>query len=359
MPTPQTSFVDRLVLLRKRWRLIVRLTVATAGAYAFATHVLGHQQAFFAPISAVIALTAGAGLRLRVVIELVLGVAVGVLVGELLILSIGRGGWQVGLVAALTVVVATLVGVKGLALTQAVNSGVLLAAVVPLAGAHDPALTRFLDALIGGLFGLAMVVLLPRNTVRDIDVDVQKLLGRLAGILSRTAQALRTDDAALADVALNEARATQTLVEQVRATAANVSEVARMSPMRWRQRDDVARYAGSVTDLDNAIRDSRVLARRTSAMLRHGESAPTGLADAVDALSRAVEIFADELSHHESIEHARGELIDAARLAIESLDGALTVNTAAIAAQIRSLSADLLLAAGASGPSLDDLLDFD
>ena len=359
MPRPQTTFADRVRSLRHQWRFILQVSVATGGAFAFATHVLGHQQAFFAPIAAVLAIMAGPGLRARVTFEIVMGVAVGVLVGELLILGIGRGPWQITLVAALMVVISTLVGIKGMAMTQAINSGVLLAAVVPLPGATDPALTRFLDSLVGGLLGFAMVLLVPRNPVRDIDGDVQKLLRRLGGVLSRIAQALRTDDPSLADLALEEARATQGLIDSVSETASNVAEIARMSPMRWRQRGEVAGYASSCTDLDNAMRDARVLARRVAAMLRHHETAPPGLDDAVDRLVVAVGTFSDDLAQDADFENAREDLVEATRIAMASLPEIITVNTASIVAQIRSLSADLMLASGANRSELDRRLDVD
>lgn len=359
LPHPQATMGDRLRLLRKRWRLLLRLSVATSLAFFISTHLLGHSQAFFAPISAVIVIVAGAGLRARTLFELVLGVALGVLVGELLIVTIGRGTWQMALVVVLTVVISTLVGVKGLALTQAANSSVLLAAVVPVASSGNPAVTRFLDAFIGGCCGLAMILLVPRNPVRDIDVETQALMRRLASVLARCAQAMRLTDAQLAEDALTEARAMQPDLQRLEATALNVSEIARMSPMRWKQRDHVGLYVGAVRDLDNAIRDARVLARRTAAMLRHGEPAPAEMHLAVDSLARAVGILADDLSEHDDFAEARTELIDAARIAVNALPGAITLNSAAIAAQVRSLAADLLYASGATRDEIDESLDFD
>ncbi|MFT4299066.1 MAG: FUSC family protein [Aeromicrobium sp.] len=357
-PVPQDSLADRLRTLRRRWRLIVRLSISTSVAFGVATTLLGHQQAFFAPIAAVIVIIAGAGQRSRTTLELVVGVAVGVLVGELLILSIGRGTWQIALVVALTVAISTLVGIKGLALTQAANSAVLLAAVLPVAGGGNPALTRFLDALVGGACGLAMVLLLPRNPVRDINQPVQRLLDQLADLLERTAQAMRTGDAALADIVLGQARAAQPLVDAVSATALNVEEIARMSPMRWGQRAELQRFVGSVHDLDNALRDARVLARRVSAMLRHGESAPVLMATAVEQLARAVRIYADDLASRDDFVEAREAVIEAARTAITCLSGAMTINAAAIGAQVRSLAADLLAASGVTRDEMGDLLDF-
>jgi uncharacterized membrane protein YgaE (UPF0421/DUF939 family) len=356
---PADSLTDRLYVLRRRWRTLLRLSLGTAIAYGIATQVFGHQQAFFAPIACIIVLIAGAGLRGRTSFELVLGVSTGVLVGELLILGIGRGTWQMALIVTLTVTVATLVGLKGLALTQSATSSVLLAAVVPAAGAGNPAVTRFIDALVGGAAGLAMVLLIPRNAVRDIDREVQAFLSRLAGILSRTSQAMRTLDASLADLALQEARDMQGLVETMQSTAANVSEVTRMSPMRWRQRRHVETYVSTVRDLDNALRDTRVLTRRTSTLIRRGEPVPAGMDVAVDALARAIGIFADDLSEQDDFEEARAQLVEAARTATQALSGSMTLNSAAITAQIRSLAADLLYASGYTRDEIDDRLEFD
>lgn len=355
---PTDTLTDRLWVLRKRWRLLLRLSVATSGAFFVATVLLGHQQAFFAPIAAVIVLIAGAGLRGSTLWELVVGVAVGVLVGELLVLWIGRGPLQMALIVVLAVVVSTLVGLKGLALTQAANSSVLLAAVIPVAGAGNPAVTRFLDALVGGLVGLATVLLIPRNPVRDIDREVQRILRNLSTILQRLSQAIRTVDADLAADQLQQAREMTPQVEAMTSTAANVSEVARMSPMRWRQRDHVETYVATVRDLDNAVRDVRVLCRRMAAMLRFGEQPPSGLDVALDQLARAIEIFADDLSEHDDFEEARAALVEAARLASTALTDRMTINSATIAAQIRSLAADLLYASGSTRDEIDDRLDF-
>lgn len=356
---PADSLQDRLYVLRRRWRTLVRLSLGTALAFFLATHVLDHRQAFFAPIACIIVLIAGAGLRGRTSYELVVGVSIGVLVGELLILGIGRGTWQMALIVTLTVVIGTLVGLKGLALTQSATSSVLLAAVIPVAGSGNPAITRFLDALVGGAVGLAMILLIPRNPVRDIDREVQKFLDRLAGILSRTAQALRTADATLADLALDEARAMQPHVESMTSTAANVSEIARMSPMRWKQRDHVQTYVATVRDLDNAVRDARVLARKTSALLRHGEAIPPDMDLAIDALARAIGIFADDLSENDDFDEARHQLVEAARMASAALPEAMTMNSASIAAQVRSLAADLLYASGYTRDEIDERLEVD
>ncbi len=358
VPRPGLTLADRVDMVRRRWRTLLRLGLATSGAFAFATHVLGHQQAFFAPVAAVIVLLAGVGMRGRLLVEMILGVAFGVLVGELLVLAIGRGPWQLALVVVLTTTLSIFAGLKGVALTQATNSAVLLAAVIPVAGVGNPALSRFLDALVGGLCGLAMILLLPRNAVRDIDHEVRPLLTRLEHVLSGVAAAMRDGAPEPAETALASARGLQNQVNAALNTAGNVAEIAALSPWRWGQREAVERYAAVLFDIDNAIRDARVLARRTGTLLRLGEQCPDRLAVAVESLAHGVHLYESELAAGAEAEATREALIGSVRLAVTSVDDVLTLNLAAVASQIRSLAADVLLASGMSRDELDEILDF-
>ena len=353
------SFSQRLLAVRRRWRLILQLGIGTGVAWLIAHEVFGHGQPFFAPISAVIAIMAGGGLRHRAAIELVLGVSVGILVGEGIIHVIGRGSWQISIVVILAIVIGTLLGLKGLALTQTITSSILLAAVVPVAGATNPGITRFLDALIGGLVGFGMTLLVPRNPVRDIDQEVQSILKGLAGSLSQVAAALRDQDSRGADRALLRVRNMQPAVDAMIATATNAREIARMAPLRWKQRDHVESYFSSLANIDNAVRDARVLARRASTMLRHGEVPPPDLPTAIDALGRAIGIFGSDLSERDAFDEAQRELIQAARIATLALPEAATINTASTIAQVRSLAADLLFASGFTRDEIDERLDFE
>lgn len=298
---------------------------------------------------------AGPGLRARALFELVVGVATGVLVGELVVLGLGRGPWQVGVIVGVAAFSATLLGLKGLAFNQAAISAVLLAAVVPAVGTN-PAMTRFVDSLVGGGCGLIAVLLIPRNAVRDVDREVQAVLFALTDVLRKISVALRTQDPVLADAALVDARATQPLIDQMAETSANVMEIARLAPARWRQREHVEAYAAAVSDLGNAVRNARVTARKTSALLRHRELVPPGLSPAIDLLVGAYARFADELATRAQFEGSRRAAARASQLATRSLPGATSINGAAIAAQIRSLAADLMYASGLTRDEIDELL---
>lgn len=355
---PRLTLRERLHLVRRRWRLLVRLAGATALAYGFSTYLLGHEQAFFAPVAAVVVLLGGVGLRQRMLVDLIIGVAIGVLAAELLILGIGRGVWQLALIVTLVTAVAVFSGMKGLALTQAANSGVLLTAVMPAVGAANPAMTRFIDALVGGLAALLMLVLMPRNARRDLDLEVRPLLGSLQGVLKRLAEAMRAQDPAGANEALTRARGLQAQVNTALTTAANAREATSLSPHRWKQRDDVDRYTAVLADIDNAIRDARVLARRVQTMMRLGEFPGDHLASAVDGLAEGVGVFQDVLAHPGERASAERALINSVRIAMEALTDEMTLNRAAVAAQIRSLAADVLFAGGMTRDELDVRLRF-
>ncbi len=342
-------FATRGSEVLRSWPVILRLSVAPALAWWLSMQLFGHSQAFFAPIAAILTLTVGAGARASIVIEIVVGAALGILVGELLILSIGRGSWQLTLVVALAIVSARFFRLPGLAVTQAVISAVLLVAVVPAEGIADPALTRFVDALLGGAVGLAMIVLIPANPVRELDLGTQRVLDELAEILDRTALALRTEDADRAAEALDRARETQPMVDAVGTLASSVAEMARLSPFRWRQRNAVTTRTQALSDLDHALRNTRVLTRRAAAMLRKHEAAPSGLAESLESLA--------ELARNDAANTTA--LIAVSRQAIRTATEHLTINTAAIASQIRAIVADMMLAAGTPAHELDVLLEVD
>ncbi|MBA3262473.1 MAG: FUSC family protein, partial [Thermoleophilaceae bacterium] len=135
-------------------RPILHSAVAASLAWLVATEVVGHRQPFFAPISAVVTLGLTAGERRRRAIELAIGVAVGIAIADALVAAIGTGTWQVGVIVALAMIAATLVGGGPLLASQAGASAVLVATLQPPDGGVD--FGRALDALVGG--GSALLV---------------------------------------------------------------------------------------------------------------------------------------------------------------------------------------------------------
>ena len=154
----------RLGRLRTAAPLIAQAALAAGIAWYLANRISDDPDPpFFAPIAAIISLGAALGQRLRRTLELVLGVALGVGVADLLIAQIGSGTAQLVLVVALAMSAAVLLDGGQLLVIQAATSSVLVATLVPADGSLD-GVDRFRDALIGGAVGIVIgLFLLPLN----------------------------------------------------------------------------------------------------------------------------------------------------------------------------------------------------
>src|ERR671917_715715 len=90
--------------LRHGWRPVVEATLAATVAWLLAADLVGDPQPFFAPAAALIVLGQARGQRMRRAVEVVLGVAAGVLVADLVVQALGpRSTWTVLTVILLTV----------------------------------------------------------------------------------------------------------------------------------------------------------------------------------------------------------------------------------------------------------------
>ena len=76
---------------------ILQIVVAATGAFVFALYVLGHPAPLLAATVTVSSLGLVRDARPRRVLETVLGMLVGILVAELLLLVAGAGWWQLAL----------------------------------------------------------------------------------------------------------------------------------------------------------------------------------------------------------------------------------------------------------------------
>src|SRR5215210_8825190 len=88
---------------------VVQTAVAATLAWSAAALVLGHERPFVAAIAAVISIGAVAGQTLRRAIEWTLGVAVGLFVADLIMIGIGTGPVQTGIMVGLAMMVALLI----------------------------------------------------------------------------------------------------------------------------------------------------------------------------------------------------------------------------------------------------------
>jgi uncharacterized membrane protein YgaE (UPF0421/DUF939 family) len=336
-------------LLRRRDRLrrmgppIAQCALAAAIAWLVAADLLGHERPFFAPIAVVLCVGAGLGQRIRRVAELVVGVSVGIGVGDLLVSQIGTGAWQIALVVALAMTVAVLLDSGALITLQAGSSAVLVATLIPPGGTGG--LDRMVDALVGGLVGLVAIALFPGNPASLTRPQGRRLLDELAAALTGAARAVQERDPHPAEEALERARGTQQAVNDYMTALATAREIIVLSPVRRRRRRRALdRYLTAAVPADHALRNARVLLRRTALALHSSEPVPENLAVMLDRLADCAAALGRDLGDDREIARTRAELERTAAMLGDVPRTGFSAQV--VAAQARSIAVDLLQATG-------------
>ena len=331
--------------LRVAFWPVVQTAVAATLAWYVATLVLGHERPFVAAIAAVISIGAVAGQTLRRAAEWIFGITVGLAVADLIMLAIGTGPVQTGVIVGLAMSAALLMrGSVGM-VTEAGVSAVLVANLDPTTYGVSP--DRFLEALVGGGVALAISAVFPSNPIARTRLATRSVLEDLATALRDAAAALIGGDLELAERALSEARRIDARVARLQEELDGGYQIARLSPPRRRHLGYLAYYATAADQLDLAVRDTRVLARAAVTLVREKGGAPGPLAEAILGLALAVEALAGYPEHSDrSIDDTRGFALGAAGEATSVLLSSNDLETSALVSQVRSTAIDLLRVAG-------------
>lgn len=343
---------------RAAWLPVLQCSLAAVLAWVVATDVVGHTRPFFAPIAAIVCLGTARGARLRRSLEMMVGVTVGIAVGDLLIAVIGTGAWQIGLVVLLAMSAAVLLDGGPVITLQAGSSAVLVATLLPPGQSGGP--DRVVDALVGGAVALVVVALLPVDPLRVARRDAGRVLDVVGRAIADVGEGLATGDVELVSEALVEARATQASLDTLRSDLAASTEIARLAPLRWRNRGRTATLVKAAEHVDNAARNTRVLARRALVAVQDGEVVDPRLPEQLALLAAATRQLAaasrpvrpGEVAPASTEEVAGTLRAVASGLAADlGLTGGLSVRV--VTAQLRSLVVDLLRV---TGVTLDDAL---
>jgi uncharacterized membrane protein YgaE (UPF0421/DUF939 family) len=172
------------------WPLAQRTAAATI-AWLLALLIGNHPDPFFAPIAAVVALNASFGERGLNALRLLLGVFVGILVGETTILLVGGGFGSLAVAIFAAMTIARALGGAPVVVAQAASAAILTIAVAD--GHVGP--DRMVDALIGA--GVALVfsqLLFTPEPVRLLRRAESAALSGMADGLRLTAHALADGD---------------------------------------------------------------------------------------------------------------------------------------------------------------------
>jgi uncharacterized membrane protein YgaE (UPF0421/DUF939 family) len=336
------SLRARVARLRSKSWQIGQAAVAAGVAWWVATDLVGHPQPFFAPIVAVVCLGTSYEQRLRRVAEVTVGVAIGILLADVLVQVIGSGPWQLTLIVALAMAVALLVNAGALLVTQAAVQSVV---VVTLGSSPGYAFTRWIDALVGGAVALVAAAVVPRAPLRRPREQASVVVRRIARLLHAGAESALDGDADRSARVLADARSTEPLMRELQAAADEGMSVLASSPFRRRRDGQVRWVAELVEPLDRALRNTRVLVRRVAVAGYRNERLPRAYSLLCADLAEAAGQMAEQLARDEMPKDARAWLLAIGRGTAEVERGA-DLSADVVLAQLRSIVVDLLQLTG-------------
>ncbi|ABP52759.1 FUSC family protein [Salinispora tropica] len=338
---------DRLHRVRATLVLSVQAGLAAGISWLVAHELLGSPQPVFAPISAVGTLAVSVGQRFRRTVELIVGVAVGVAVGDLLIFLLGTGPWQLSLVVTSAILLTVFAGGSVAILIQAAATAVLIVTLSP--AGHNLEIPRFLDALIGGSAALLVTaLLLPLNPVRVLNRAARPALDLLADQLDEAADGLRERERDKVQHSLEQLRDHKEEVASFDEAIQGAKETATLSPARWHRRNELTHYAEAADPIERAIRNASTLIRRAITLIEDAEPIPEPMPASMGHLAESVRLLRHEFAVGEEPERARERSLRAVSEAAQAYTEGVGFSGSVVVAQVRTIASDLLVASGVS-----------
>src|SRR3954468_20624927 len=272
---PRHRFVLARSRIRESWWGIVQSAVGGAAAWELAVRLLGHPAPFFASVAAIVCLSTSYVNRLRRVVEVSIGVALGVGLGDLLVGVIGRGAAQLGFTVLIAMTAALLLDGGAMLVNQAALQAVFVVALPPPTGGY---VGRWEDAALGGLVALVVAFTAPADPRPGLRRASAEVLTTVSHALREAAEAARTGDADGAYEALELARSTDTPLQNWRGALQAAQDITLLTPrVRSGKRGAVA-HEQSIGAVNRGIRNLRVGLRRVVALVeaRDGRGLPDG-----------------------------------------------------------------------------------
>ena len=139
--------------------------------------------------------------------------------------------WQLTVGVLVAMMIGVFVGRGPLVVNQAASSAVLIATIMP--PGTSLSYERMVDALVGGLIGVLVMAVLPRNPTAEARRTVAMVLDLGSDVLYDVARCLRDRDTDRIRAGLQVARASQNDVTQMDRIIADGVEQVQLSPLLW------------------------------------------------------------------------------------------------------------------------------
>ena len=331
----------------------LQIVVGVLLSYSFAHFVLGHA----APLLSVTVVLSTLGFsrdaRPRRVFESVVGILVGIVLSELILLLVGQGVWQIALVLFVTILVARAASANPAFAVIAATQGMLVLLIPPPPGGP---FVRSIDALVAGVVALLITALVPRDTRRIAVRDARNLASVFSQAMASLIEGVLDSNEPAANLAVERLRTTQQLIENWSTSLDSAFAVAHISPFLRRQLPELRRQQALLTGLDLAARHLRVIARRIYFLLKDGGGRGE-LPELLGSVASAIELLGASIDRPDARAEAAAELRELApTLNPATLMPHAPVSESVIVMLVRPLVVDLLVAAGSSAEEARALL---
>ena len=313
-------------------------TAAAAISWAIARYAIDHDEPFFAPVAAVIALNATMGERGLNAVRLLQGVIAGIVVGELTLFGLGADTASIAFATLVAMTIAVALGGARITVAQAAVGAILTVAI----GDADAGIQRLVDALVGA--GVALVfsqLLFSPEPVRLLRRAESAALADLGKGLELTADALERDDDDLGEEAMTTLRESRDRLVELGRTRRASTRVSRRSAVWRAQRAPVVKETENAGYLDLLGGSCLMLTR--AALAAEADDRPR-LAHPVRELAQALTELALDPGHRVTRQAAADRVLEVARDTAAS--GLPTDPGLAAVMAVRAVAGDALMFAG-------------
>ena len=275
---------------------VAQAAVACGMAWYIAHDLLGHPQPFFAPVAATVSLGASGIMRGQRSLQLITGVALGIVIGTGVQAVVGVGPVALGVAAFVSMCLAAVigrnfVGAGAMFVNQTASSAILVIALHRTGTGSE----RLVDALIGGGVALTMAVLLfpaaPLPLIRDATQAVFAALGEALDHLGEVLAGRTGPDAAWTLSTGQHIHGRLATLTDAHTTAVRI---VRLAPLRWRDRVPVRRAEAHWGELNLLAGTVLSLLRVADAAVRADVAVPSPLRESISDLAAALNVLAGQ-----------------------------------------------------------------
>jgi uncharacterized membrane protein YgaE (UPF0421/DUF939 family) len=331
----------------------IQIVAGAVVSYSFAHFVLGHATPLLSVTVVLSTLGFSRDARPRRVLESVVGILVGIVLSELILILVGQGIWQIALVLLITILVARAASPNPAFAVIAATQGMLVMILpAPLGGPF----VRSEDALVAGVVALLFTALIPRDTRRIAARDARNLSSALSQAMASLLEGVLESNEPAAGLAVERLRKTQALIDDWSTSLDSALAVARISPLLRGQLPILRRQQALLTGFDLAARHLRVIARRVYFLLKEG-GGRSELPELLGAVAAAIDLLGASIDDPPARDQAAELLTELApRLDPASLMPHAPVSESILVMLVRPLVVDLLVATGVAADDARALL---